>query len=251
MRTVLLLGATGRTGRRVLAELLSRDIATRVIVRSEARLPDGLVGHPRLRVHEADLLDLPSDELARQLAPCDVVISCLGHTLSLSGIFGPPHDLVERALANVVAAAGTGEQPLRLILLSSVSVNRPDHGDRRRGAGERLVLALLRTVVPPARDNQRAADLLVRTIGSDRDRFEGVVVRPDSLIEEGDATAFELHDELVSGLFRPRHTRMANIARFMVDLVSDDASWARWRGGMPVIVDGEPAAPEGEAAQEG
>ena len=84
-RRVLLLGATGRTGRRVLHELQQRDVATCAIVRSAARLPEGLAAHPRLTVVEADLLSLSHEQLARHLAPCHAAISCLGHTLSLAG----------------------------------------------------------------------------------------------------------------------------------------------------------------------
>ena len=51
-------------------------------------------------------------------------------------------------------------RPVRLILMSSVSVNRPGGADTRRGAVERAVLWMLRGLVPPARDNQRAADFL-------------------------------------------------------------------------------------------
>ena len=239
--TVLLLGATGRTGRRVLAELLARDVATRVIVRSADRLPEDLADHPRLTVVEADLLDLPHDELVRLLAPCHAVISCLGHTLSLRGVFGPPRDLVERAVANVLVAARAHRrpEPLRLILMSSVSVHRPGRADPRCGPIERLVLAALRAMVPPARDNQRAADLLARTVAADGAVVDGVVVRPDTL-EEGGATRYEVHEALVASLFRPRTTRIANVADVLADLACDDAAWTRWRGTMPVVVDAEP-----------
>ena len=43
-RTVLLLGGTGRTGGRVLRQLLDRGVAVRAVVRSAERLPDGVAG---------------------------------------------------------------------------------------------------------------------------------------------------------------------------------------------------------------
>jgi hypothetical protein len=46
-----------------------------------------------------------------------------------------------------------------------------------------------------------------------------------------------VHDAPVTGLFRPRETRMANVAHFMCELVTDDSAWERWRGELPVIVD--------------
>jgi uncharacterized protein YbjT (DUF2867 family) len=55
-RTVLLLGATGRTGGRVLEQLLGRGVAVRAIVRSAQRLPPKVAGSPNLAVVEASLL---------------------------------------------------------------------------------------------------------------------------------------------------------------------------------------------------
>ena len=45
---VLLLGGTGRTGGRVLQQLLSRDVSVRAVVRSAERLPSGVADDPRL-----------------------------------------------------------------------------------------------------------------------------------------------------------------------------------------------------------
>jgi nucleoside-diphosphate-sugar epimerase len=56
-QTVLLVGGTGRTGRRVLEQLLSREVNVHAIVRSAGRLPAGVATNPRLTVVEADLLN--------------------------------------------------------------------------------------------------------------------------------------------------------------------------------------------------
>ena len=52
----LLLGGTGRTGGRVLQQLLGRGVHVRAVVRSAERLPAGVTDDPRLTVVEADLL---------------------------------------------------------------------------------------------------------------------------------------------------------------------------------------------------
>jgi uncharacterized protein YbjT (DUF2867 family) len=57
---VLLVGGTGRTGGRVLAQLLERGLAVRAIVRSALRLPESARGSRLLNVVEADLLSLTS-----------------------------------------------------------------------------------------------------------------------------------------------------------------------------------------------
>lgn len=235
--TVLLLGGTGRTGGRVLCQCLQRGIRVRAIVRSTARLPEGAAGEPLLTAVEVDPLLLTTAELQRQLGGCDAVISCLGHGTALKGIFGPPFDVVTRAVSNLARAAEEMRptEPVRLILMGSVSVNRPTKADTRRGTSQRLCLSATRCLLPPARDNQRAADFLVHEIGP-RNRFiEWVVVRPDTL-REGNLSECQLSDEPVSSIFRPGETNVANVARFMCDLATDEAQWQRWKGGMPVVV---------------
>jgi hypothetical protein len=245
---VLMLGATGRTGGRVLSQLLERQVPVRAIVRSADRLPPGTSGNPLLEVVEADLLELPPEVLAEHLSDCDTVISCLGHTISVRGIFGPPRDLVTQAVRQVrqaVAArqparegAGPAAGPVRLILMSSVSVNQPGHADRRRGRSERAYMWGLRALVPPARDNQRAADTLIG-VGPSDPLLQWVAVRPDSLVD-GDVCEYAVHGELVASLFKPDHTRMANVAHFMCELTTDDEAWQRWQGRLPVVVDTAP-----------
>ena len=46
-QTVLVVGGTGRTGRRVVEQLLARGVAVRAIVRSSRGLPAGVAGVPR------------------------------------------------------------------------------------------------------------------------------------------------------------------------------------------------------------
>ena len=127
------------------------------------------------------------------------------------------------------------------VLMTSVSVHQPRPLDARRGRFERACLWLLRGVLPPARDNQRAADFLRRTIGPAHRSLEWVVVRPDSL-QEGDVCEHALHEGLVDSLFSPGHTRMANVARVIAELVTAPSTWAAWRGKLPVVVDVVPRA---------
>lgn len=235
--TVLLLGGTGRTGRRVIDELTRRGARVRAIVRSKERLPAELRARPGLEVIEASLLALGAAELEQHVRGCDAVVSCLGHVMSWRGIFGAPRDLVAQAVARVrdaVRAVGP-DRPVRFVLMTSVSVNRPGGLDTRRGAFERAFVATLRALLPPARDNQAAADVLSETVGAEDPQLEWVVIRPDSLLE-GEACAYTLHEGLVDSLFSPGQTTMQNIGRFAAELVTDDACWARWRGRMPVIV---------------
>jgi nucleoside-diphosphate-sugar epimerase len=238
---VLLLGCTGRTGGRVLQQLLARGVNVRAVVRSAGRLPAGVADDRGVTVVEADLLSLSDEQVREQVDGCDVVISCLGHTISAQGVFGPPRDLVTRSVERVCRAAKDlrPAQPVRLILMSTVSVNRRGGVDTRRGQLEKAALWTLRGLVPPARDNQCAADFLHDVIEPADPHLQWVVVRPDSLVD-GDVTDYALHEGLVDSLLRPGKTNRANVAHFMCQLATDAEAWATWQGKLPVIVNASP-----------
>ena len=240
---VLLVGGTGRTGRRVLTQLVSRGVGVRAIVRSTRGLPEGLAGTPGVDLVEASLLSLSDQELQEHLRGCDAVISCLGHVLNLRGVLGPPRDLVTQATTRLCRAieALRPARPVRFILMTSVSVHRPGGLDTRRGAFERAFLWLLRGLLPPARDNQLAADVLQKRIGPAHPFVEWAVVRPDTLLE-GEVSGYTLHEGLVNGLFAPGQTRMANVAHFMCELATSGEAWAAWKGKAPVIVNAAAAS---------
>lgn len=83
---VLIVGATGGTGRHLIAQALERGH----VVTALARDPSALrIEHPRLRVMQGDVLDYPSVEAA--VRGQDVVISALGH----KRFFQPTHILSE------------------------------------------------------------------------------------------------------------------------------------------------------------
>ncbi len=61
------------------------------------------------------------------------------------------------------------------------------------------------------------------------------LVRPCTLTE-GDVSEYSLHETLVSGLFKPDSRRMANVAHFMCELVTNPGTSDEWTGTLPVIV---------------
>lgn len=235
--TVLLLGGTGRTGGRVLRQLLDRGIAVRAIVRSAARLPEGVTGHPGLTVTEADVLSLSREEMTEQVRGCDAVVSCLGHRTDLKGVFGAPRELVAPMLERACAAAAAVRptEPIKVILMSTVAVHRSGGLDARRGYAGRAFMAILRALVPPAKDNQDAADFLLEEVGTDSPFVQWVAVRPDTLVE-GDVSEYVLHESLVASLAKPDESAMSNVAHFMCELVTDSKAWDAWQGKLPVIV---------------
>jgi hypothetical protein len=241
-QTVLLVGGTGRTGQRVLAQLLSRGIHVRVIVRSAQKLPAGVAENPNLTVIEANLLSLGDEELQRHVRGSDAVISCLGHVTNFKGIMGPPRDLVTRAIKRLCRSieAVQPAKPVKFILMSSVSVNHPRGFDTHRGWFEKGFMWLLRGVIPPANDNQQVANFLCNDIGMTHPFVQWVAVRPDTLLA-GDVSEYALHGGLVSSLFAPDSTNMANVAHFMGELVTNPKTWDEWQGKLPVIINATPA----------
>ena len=88
--TVLVVGATGMTGRALVEQLLSNGQKVRAIVRSPRKLPAKVLDHPNATVIEASVLDLTDEKMAEHVKDCDAVVSCLGHVMDLKGMFGDP-----------------------------------------------------------------------------------------------------------------------------------------------------------------
>lgn len=68
--TILVVGASGATGRLLVEELLSRGQRVRAVVRSPEKLPEGLRHHPLLSIIQADLLELIDNELTPHVRGC-------------------------------------------------------------------------------------------------------------------------------------------------------------------------------------
>lgn len=235
--TTLVAGATGATGRLLVGQLLERGQHVRVIVRSPGKLPENVQNHDRLSVIHAPILDLSDAEMARHVEGCDAVASCLGHNMSLQGIWGHPRRLVTdaiRRLCNAIQANAPGE-PVRFVLMNTAGNRNRDLAEPV-SPGERLVVGLLRVLLPPQADNEEAADYLRTAIGQDDGAIEWAVVRPDDLIDEEEVTDYEVFPSPTrSAIFDSGTTSRINVAHFMARLITEEETWHRWQGQMPVI----------------
>jgi nucleoside-diphosphate-sugar epimerase len=237
--TVLVVGASGATGRLLVEALLDRGRRVRAVVRSPEKLPDALRGHHLLEVVHASLVDLGDDEMARHVGGCTAIASCLGHDPSLGGIWGPPRRLVADATRRLCEAvrATRPDRPVRFVLMNTAGNRDPDL-EERISLAERCVIGLIRLLLPPHADNEEAAAYLRSTIGRSAGDIEWVVVRPDTLVDVESATGYEVHPSPTrSAIFNAGRTSRLNVARFMADLITDDDAWRRWRGRMGVIYD--------------
>lgn len=235
--TVLVVGASGATGRLLVQQLLQRGLNVRIIVRSPDRLPADIQNHANLTVIKATLLDLSDAELAEYVDGCDAVASCLGHVLNFKGMYGQPRQLVTEAARRLCLAikANKSEHPVKYVLMNTAGNSNRDIPEKV-SFGEQSVIGLLRLVLPPHVDNEKAADYLRTQIGQHDERIQWAAVRPDSLLDADEVTAYEVHASPIrSALFNPGETSRINVAHFMADLITDDALWHKWQGQMPVI----------------
>jgi len=90
--TTLVVGASGATGRLLVEQLLERGQRVKIVVRSIENLPEMIRSHTNVSLVHASILELGELEPAEHVRGCDTVVSCLGHNLSLRGLYGPPGD---------------------------------------------------------------------------------------------------------------------------------------------------------------
>ncbi|MBP6472648.1 MAG: SDR family oxidoreductase [Chloroflexi bacterium] len=233
----LIVGASGATGQLLTEELLNRGQFVRVIVRSSEKLPAAIRNHGNLTVIQASVLDLSDAELVRHVGGCEAVASCLGHNLTLKGIYGRPRNLVTEAtrrLCEAVRANGP-QKPVKFVLMNTTG-NRNRDLDEPVPFTQKFIFGLLRLLLPPQLDNEQAADYLRSQIGQNDQTIKWAAVRPDGLIDENAVTAYDVYPSPIrSAIFDPGQTSRINVAHFMADLITEDAIWQKWQGQMPVI----------------
>ncbi|WP_203532645.1 NAD(P)-dependent oxidoreductase [Draconibacterium halophilum] len=145
---ILVVGASGATGRLLVKDLLNRGEKVTAIVRSTEKLTE-LLNNKNLTVVTASVLELSDEELTKHVQGCDAVASCLGHNLSFKGMFGQPRRLVTDATRRLckAIAANQPEKPVKYVLMNTT-------GNRNRDLHEpislahKIVLALLRLLLP-------------------------------------------------------------------------------------------------------
>ncbi len=235
--TVLVVGASGATGRLLVEQLLNRGIIVKVIVRSVEKLPEFMKNNHHLTVIHASVLELSDSALSEHVSDCTAVACCLGHNMNWKGMFGEPRKLVTEAtrrLCEAIKANNTGNQT-RYVLMNTVGNSNRDLPESI-SFGQKCVIGLLRLLVPPHIDNEMAADYLRINIGQNDKAIEWAAVRPDNLIDEQSVTEYEVHPSPIkSAIFGNGQSSRINVAHFMADLITDDKTWSRWKGSMPVI----------------
>jgi putative NADH-flavin reductase len=233
---VLVVGASGATGLQVVKQLIEQHIEVIVIVRNPVKI-DSLQNKENLIIITDSILNVDIDKLSEYLNGVDAIISCLGHNISIKGIYGKPHMLVTSALINLCEAIKRIKikKKIKLILMNTTACLNPEI-DENFTKTENIIMALFRFILPPQRDNEQAINYLRNTIGKNNDSIEWIAVRPDTLINEETVTKYMIYASTVrSPIFNAGKTSRINVANFMTSLLLKQDLWEKWKYRMPVV----------------
>lgn len=253
MPRTLVLGATGATGSHVVKFLLQAKKPVRVIVRDKDKFSnilkkfvssdeiggDSPISSGLLEVVEQQqpFSSMTKSQLASALAGCGTVTSCLGHNMTLSGIWIHDRTLCTDAVKIFTGAAIENKHKIKFILMNTVGAyNTNLQEDKTASWGFAIGVNILKWVVPPHWDNMCAIEHLVDKIGNKNPFVDWVVVRPDSLLDEDKPSPVQAFPSPLSNpLYNPGSISRVSVARFMADLDLEEILFSRFRFQSPAI----------------
>jgi nucleoside-diphosphate-sugar epimerase len=198
---VLVIGATGATGRQLVQQALAQGHQVTAFVRDPARLQ---IEHANLRIAKGDVLDYASVESA--MRGQSAVLSALGHKR-----FFYPNKIQSNGMGNILRAMKTCDVP-RLICETALGI-----GNSVGRLGLPHTFFILPLILPFYMwDKLRQENLIV---ASDRD---WIIVRP-GMLTNGDARGNYRHGPQVGNYFWPGSVARADVADFMLKQLTDDA----------------------------
>lgn len=237
MKKMLILGASGATGQLLVRILLQKGIEVIAIVRDANSLTNIVYSIPSLQIVEADISEMSEDDLAQYIKECEAILCCLGHNLTLKGMFGHPRRLVTDAIKKVTKTIETihSSNKFKIILMNTTGNSNRDIPEKPP-LSQRFIISILRLLLPPHRDNENAADFLRLHIGQNNKSIEWAAVRPDALINEDQVTQYDIHTSPIrNAIFDAGSISRINVADFMSELAINSELWDEWKGKMPVI----------------
>ena len=233
---VLVLGATGATGRLVIQQLIRRNIEVKIVVRQINDVIDDFIVNGQLECLVGNISEYEQSKMVELLVDCDAVISCLGHNITFKGMFGKPRMLVTSCIRNVCEVIEKSKKNKIKVILMNTTANINRNIKEKYSLKDRIVLSLLRYLLPPQKDNEEAAKYLSNIIEENNSRIEWTAVRPDTLINEENVSEYEIYESpKQSPVFDAGKTSRINIAHFMTELLCNEELWNKWKYKMPVI----------------
>ena len=237
MKKVLVVGASGATGRLLVQILLQKNVNVVAIVRDLASLANIVGSRLNLQIIEAEISKISESDLAQHLKECDAVLSCLGHNLTFKGMFGHPRRLVTDAIEKITRTIESinSSKKINVVLMNTTGNSNRDIPEKPQFS-QKLVISLLHLLLPPHVDNEKAADFLRIHVGQNHKYIEWAAVRPDSLINEENVSPYDIYPSPIrNAIFDAAPPSRINVAEFMSELVINSDLWSKWKGKMPVI----------------
>ncbi|HKK61434.1 MAG TPA: NAD(P)H-binding protein [Bacteroidales bacterium] len=235
---ILVLGASGATGKLVVSKLLEKNISVRIVIRESATISDNITEDKNIEIVKGNIDSFSTGQIREIILDCDSVVCCLGHNISFKGLFGHPQKLVANAVKKITAAIASCDSAKKLILMSTTAYTNKNQGEKNP-FGEELILSVLKIVLPPHKDNILAGDHLVYDVG-ESEKIEWIAVRPDSLCDEESKSEYEIHENKIrSPIFNAGRTSRINVGHFMVNLLVNESLWEEWKYKTPVIYNKE------------
>ncbi len=203
VRNILVIGATGGTGRWLVTQALERGLTVTALVRTPASLT---VTHDRLRVLQGDVLDPVA--VGAAMRGQDAVLSALGHRR-----YFYPTRILSEGTGNVVhAMAANGVR--RLICETSLGI-----GSSAGRLGVYYSLFVVPVILPfYFWDKARQERLIAESATA------WVIVRPAALTNTPGRDGCR-HGLDVGSYVRTLSIARADVARFMLDQLSDPRYW--------------------------
>ena len=249
-RSSLVVGATGATGKWLCDQLLQDGVKVTAIVRSKDRLPENVRNHANLKVVEhPDPLQMPKEEWQQHLAGVDSVASCLGHNLTFKGVYFPPyllcHDTAKKVVSIMDEMNQSSGRRTKFILMNTVGNYNYDLQGKGETFtwGQTAITGVLRWLVPPQNDNERAANFFRTEVGKPGTQFPTVdwaVVRPDTLTDKDTVSEVAVFpSQTRNWLTDAGKTTRINCAWFMKELMTKPAVFEQWKFQMPCVYNKE------------
>lgn len=209
-KKILLLGATGNTGRKLLNMALERGYSVRALVRD----PACLASHPNLEVVQGEVLDSASVQDA--VDDVDAVLSCLGIRKAdpsdpFSELLSPEDFTAQSAVIITEAMKHTGVS--RLVAISSAGI----------GDSWSLVAPNMQKVIEGSSVGKIFRDLNNLEKVLEQSGLDTLAVRPVVLVEAELSDTVRLVDR-----FDPS-TRISNadVAKWMLDAIERENPFAQ------------------------
>lgn len=237
---VLVLGATGATGRLAVKQLLDSKVNVKIIARKESRVSSEVISNELVEMVAGNISEFDLNKNLELINDCDSVVCCLGHNISFKGLFGKPRMLVSDSIKNICNAIERGNKKKVKVILMSTTGNMDRRIKENYSIKDKVVVSLLKLILPPHKDNIEAATYLADVIGENNSKIDWIAVRPDALINEENVSEYEIiQSPKRSPVFNAGKTSRINVAHFMVELLKNDELWSKWKFRMPVVYNKE------------